>query len=260
MNPPRFTFLDHPGPIAFAHRGGAAENPENTWASFRHAHDLGYSYMETDVHATKDGVVAVIHDPDLRRVAGEPLLVRDVTWADLSKMVLTGGERVPRLQDLLEEWPSLRWNIDAKHASVVAPLAEALRRSAAVERVCITSFADRRLAEMKRLLGPRLCTALGPATITALRILSLAPGPTAKLLHRTFEGFGAAQVPTRRGSIPIVEPRFLRAARAAGLQVHVWTIDREAEMERLLDLGVDGIMTDRPTLLKDVLQRRGAWV
>ena len=258
--PARFAFLDHPGPIAFAHRGGASENPENTWASFRHARSLGYTYMETDVHATRDGVAAVIHDPDLSRVAGEAVSVRNLTWSELSKIDLQGDQRVPRLDELMEEWPEVRWNVDAKHDSSVGPLVETLRRNGAVDRVCVTSFSDRRLVSVKRSLGPRLCTAMGPAAITALRVASLPPRTPGRFLRSAFRAFGAAQVPTRQGAVPIVDRRFLAAASSAGLHVHVWTVDREAEMERLLDLRVDGIMTDRPSLLKEVLQRRGQWV
>ena len=251
--------MDHPGPIAFAHRGGALENPENTWASFRHARALGYTYMETDVHATRDGVAAVIHDPDLRRVAGEAVSVRDLTWDELSKIDLDGDQRVPRLDELMEEWPEVRWNVDAKHDSSVGPLVETLRRNGALDRVCVTSFSDRRLAALKRSLGPRLCTAMGPAAITALRVASLPPRTPQRFLRSAFRSFGAAQVPPRQGAVPIVDTRFVGTAHSAGLHVHVWTIDRETEMDRLLDLGVDGIMTDRPSLLKEVLQRRGQW-
>ncbi|HVA75326.1 MAG TPA: glycerophosphodiester phosphodiesterase [Acidimicrobiales bacterium] len=257
---PRFAFLDHDAPIAFAHRGGALENPENTWASFHHAHSLGYRYMETDVHATRDGVAAVIHDPDLRRVAGVAADVRAMTWSELSKVDLEGDQRVPRLDELLEEWPETRWNIDAKHDSAVDTLVETVKRTNTTERVCITSFSGRRLGTVKRALGPTLCTAMGPAAITALRVASLPPRPPARLLRAGFRGFGAAQVPTRQGAIPIVDTRFVATSHTAALQVHVWTIDEEAEMDRLLDLGVDGIMTDRPSLLREVLQRRGAWV
>ena len=258
----RFSFLDNPGPIAFAHRGGAQENPENTWNSFSHARDLGYRYMETDVHATRDGVVVAVHDPGLARVSGRSELARNLTWQELSSVDLNGGDRIPRLDELLSAWPETRWNIDAKHDSVVGPLADTLRRCEAVERVCVTSFSDVRLERMKRLLGPTLCTAMGPAAVAALRLASLSPFASAAFSRPVllpFRRFGAVQVPTRYRNVELVERRLVATAHAAGLQVHVWTIDDEAEMDRVLDLGVDGIMTDRPTLLKAVLERRGQW-
>lgn len=257
----RFEFLDHPGPAAIAHRGGAAECPENTRTSFSHAVSLGYRYLETDVHATSDGVVAVIHDPDLDRTADRPGRVGDMPWSAVAAARLAGDQPILRLDEALEEWPDTRWNIDAKHDAVVTPLTEVVRRAGAVGRVCVTSFSDRRLVRARRLLGPRLCTATGPVAITALRLGSAAPIPG--LARRSgaavWGAAGATQVPTRQGRIPVVDGRFVSFAHRCGLAVHVWTIDDKDEMDRLLDLGVDGIMTDRPTLLRQVLLRRGQW-
>ena len=257
---PRHAFLDHPGPIAFAHRGGAAEAPENTRASFAHARDLGYRYMETDVHATADGVVVVIHDPDLARTADRPGRVGDLPWSEVAEARLPGDQRLLRLEEVLTEWPELRWNIDAKADAVVEPLARVLEATGAVDRVCTTSFSDRRIARLRRLVGPRLCTAAGPRAIAGLRLASAGPGLAAALVRPAWTGVAAAQVPTHQGPVPIVERRFIDFAHRQGMAVHVWTIDDEAEMDRLLDLGVDGIMTDRPSVLREVLERRGGWV
>jgi glycerophosphoryl diester phosphodiesterase len=253
----RFAFLDDPLPAAFAHRGGAREGEENTVAAFGHAvDDLGYRYVETDVHVTADGVVAVIHDPTLDRVTDGRGQVGDLPWSEVAAARTPGGEAVPRLDEVLAAWPDVRWNIDAKHDAVVEPLAEVLERAGAVERVCITSFSDRRLARVRKRLGPRLCTSMGPLAITGLRAASLAPALTPDALWRPA---GAAQVPLFQGPVPVTDRRFVAAAHRFGLAVHVWTIDDGATMERLLDLGVDGIMTDRPTVLRRVLARRGAW-
>ena len=261
VSSPRFAFLDFPGPIAFAHRGGALEAPENTWEAFRHARDLGYTYMETDVHATSDGVVVTIHDEDLSRTTERSGLVRETRWSDLAAVRLTGSEEpAPRLDDALAAWPDVRWNIDAKHDSAVGPLIETIHRSGALERVCITSFDDRRLARIRRALGPKLCAAMGPAGTTALRLASVLPRAAGRALGERLAGFGAAQVPIRQGRIPVADRRFVDAAHRLGLEVHVWTVDDAATMDRLLDLGVDGIMTDRPAALKDLLIRRNAWV
>ena len=259
MNRARFAFLEHDGPIAFAHRGGALEAPENTWKSFRHAHDLGYRYMETDVHATRDGVVVAIHDPDLKRVSEQNGVIREMSWKHLAAVRLGSGEAVPRLDDLLAAWPEVRWNIDAKHDSVVGPLLETIHRTGALDRVCITSFNDRRLARLRRALGPSACMTMGPATTTMLRISSWLPERLGGRLSGRLSGFAAAQVPLYQWRIPVVDRNFVESAHRAGLVVHVWTIDDEATMSRLLDLGVDGLMTDRPTLLKDLLVRRQAW-
>lgn len=261
MPSPRFAFLDHAHPIAFAHRGGALEAPENTWTSFRHAFDLGYHYIETDVHATSDGVVVTIHDEDLARTSDRAGLVREMRWSDLSAVRLTGSDDpVPRLDDVLAAWPELRWNIDAKHDSVVGPLIETIHRCGALDRVCITSFDDRRLARIRRAMGPKLCTGMGPVATTALRVASVLPGRAGKALGERVTTFGAAQIPVRQGRIPLADRRFIDTAHRLGIEVHVWTVDDAATIERLLDFGVDGIMTDRPSALRDLLVRRRAWV
>jgi glycerophosphoryl diester phosphodiesterase len=260
MNRARFAFLDHPGPLAFAHRGGALEAFENTWKSFTHARDLGYQYMETDVHASSDGVVLAIHDPFLHRVTDRRGLIREMTWKELSAVRLGGDEPIPRLDELLTAWPELRWNIDAKHDSTVDALIRTLRGTAAIDRVCITSFSDRRLTRIRKALGPELCTAMGPAAVSSLRFASILPRPAATPAIAPLMKFGAAQVPLRQGWMPLVDVRFVEAAHRAGVQVHVWTVDDEVTMSRLLDLGVDGIMTDRPSVLKRVLESRGQWV
>lgn len=255
----RYAFLDHPGPIAFAHRGGAGEAPENTWTAFSRAVDLGFRYMETDAHATADGVVLAIHDPELSRTASRPGLVRAMSARELASVRLAGDEPIPRLDELLATWPDLRWNIDAKQDSVVEPLTRTLQRAGAVDRVCITSFSDRRVTRISRAIGPRLCTAMGPLAISALRLTSLLYGPAGAAAAGRLRRFGAAQVPVRQGVVPIVERRFVATAHRLGLHVHVWTVDNEVLMARLLDLGVDGVMTDRPSALKAVLEQRGAW-
>lgn len=254
--------LDHPGPLPIAHRGGSTEAPENTVAAFEHARRLGYDYVETDVHLSSDGVVVVIHDPVLDRVADRPGSVHGLPWPELRQARLGGSEGIPRLDELLAAWPGMRWNIDAKHDAVVTPLVEVVRRAGALDRVCITAFSDRRIALARRLAGPALCTSTGPAATTALRMASLVPGsPSLGGGPRrvAWGPAGAAQVPLRWGAVPVVDHRLVTVAHRSGLAVHVWTIDDEAEMDRLLDLGVDGIMTDRPTLLRDVLRRRGQW-
>jgi len=251
---PRFPFLDHPGPIPFAHRGGALEFAENTMASFEGAIGLGYRYIETDVHATSDGVLLAFHDDILDRVTDRTGVIEQLPWAEVKQARVGGesGQPIPLLEDVLGTWPEIRLNIDPKHDSAVEPLASVLRRADAVARVCVGAFSDRRIARLRHLLGDGLCTSLGPKGTARLRAASVGL-PSGRLPA------ACAQVPVRQGPIPIVDERFVRAAHRRGLQVHVWTIDDETEMEHLLDLGVDGIMTDRPSALKAVLQRRGQW-
>lgn len=216
--------------------------------------------METDVHSTRDGVVVAIHDPDLSRTSERAGLIRDLTWSQLSAVRLTGtDEPVPRLDDLLAAWPEIRWNIDAKHESVVGPLIETIHRCGVLDRICATSFSDRRLARLRRACGPDLCTGMGPASTGALRLASVLGGRAPTAIAARMGAFGAAQVPVRHGRVTIVDPRFVATSHRLGVQVHVWTIDDPAVMGNLLDMGVDGIMTDRPSTLKQVLVQRGQW-
>jgi glycerophosphoryl diester phosphodiesterase len=244
-------FLDHPGPIPFAHRGGAGDWPENTMPAFEGAVALGYRYVETDVHVTADGELLAFHDERLDRVTDRTGLIRELPWREVSAARVDGREPIPRLVDLLHTWPDLRVNIDPKHDSAVEALADAITRTGAIDRVCVGAFSDRRIARLRAMLGERLCTAMGPGAIARLRAACYG------WPHRPVDD--CAQVPTRRGRIPIVDERLVRTAHRLGVQVHVWTIDDPVEIDRLLDLGVDGIMTDRPAVLRGVLERRGAW-
>lgn len=245
-------YLRWPGPLAFAHQGGAAVHPENTEKAFRHAADLGFVHLETDVHATADGVAVVFHDESLDRVTDRSGLIREMPYSRLRKARVAGTEEIMRLDDLLAAFPAQRFNLDPKHGSAVEPLAEALTRSAALDRVCVCSFSSARTRRAKRLLGPGLCTGAGPREVAAALARSWR-------ISLPLGGVDVLQVPLRSGGLPVVGKRLLAAAHRAGIQVHVWTVDDPAEMHRLLDMGVDGLMTDEPEVLKDVYQQRGHW-
>lgn len=244
-------YLDAPGPVALAHRGGAKEAPENTLAAFARAVRLRYRHLETDVQLSADGEVVVLHDTDLRRVTGTRGRVRDLTWRRLAELRV-GGEPIPRLVDVLESFPDVRISIDAKDDAVVGPLVDVVARFGAFGRVCFGAFSDRRLARIREVSGGAACTTVGPAAIARLRLASFGAGSGA------VDGEVLAVPPTLRGRT-LVDRRFVAAAHARGLAVHVWTVDDPEHMRRLLDLGVDGIFTDRPLVLRDVLTARGAW-
>jgi glycerophosphoryl diester phosphodiesterase len=312
-------FLDHPRPLAFAHRGGAAHAPENSMRAFEHAVGLGYQYLETDVQATADGVLIAFHDRTLARVTGHPGRIARMAYRQLDGVLIDGTEPIPRLEDLLCAWPGLRFNIDVKDAPAIGPLAEVLRRTNAWDRVCVVSFSTSRLRATRRVLdrpvcmaapplgaamvrlggsrGPRdsrgpdgrrgalrlrrrawqaagpgrvgLFSAAGPAVVGAAaagtagtgcagRVAATAPPPSysprllAEWVDRT--GVVCLQVPHL-----VVTPSLISRAHTLGLQLHAWTVNDRATMERLLDLGVDGIMTDETAALKDVLAGRGQW-
>jgi glycerophosphoryl diester phosphodiesterase len=251
----RFAFLDGPLPLAMAHRGGAIEHLENTMPAFEACVAMGYRYLETDVRATADGVPIVIHDPVLERVSDATGRIDQLPWSEVSRARIGGREPILRLEELLEAFPDVRFNLDIKAAGVVAPLVRAIRRLRVAERICLASFSDARIAAARRLLGPTVCTALGPRGVAALRLASYRPRAAGLVRIQA----GCAQVPLQLGGRALVDERFLAAAHARGLQVHVWTVDTPDDANALLDLGVDGIMTDRPAMLREVLEKRGQW-
>lgn len=251
---PTFSYLDAPTPLAFAHRGGAAAGDENTVEAFARAIALGYRYIETDVHATSDGVAVVFHDADLRRMTGQPGRIAELRWADLATVRVGGAAAVPRLDDVLGSWPQIRFNVDVKAAGGVVPTVEAVRRTRAGGRVLLASFSDARLTRLRALAGPDVATSLGVRGVGRLWMAALL-GRRIRLPASVV----AAQVPVRYGRIRVVDRRFVDFAHRLGLQVHVWTIDDPTEMCELLDLGVDGIMTDHVDVLRDVYSRRGHW-
>lgn len=250
-------FLVGPHPRAFVHRGwhaGEMAGLENTAAAFERALAEGFRYLETDVHATADGVLVAFHDTVLDRVTDRQGPIGGLSWDEVRRARIGGREPIPRMDDLLADFPDALFNIDAKSDAAVGPLATLLEQTRTVDRVCLASFSDTRLHALRMRLGPAAALSLGTRQVTRLVARSRhLPIPV------RFPGAVAAQVPVRLKGIPVATPAFIRTAQRLGLEVHVWTIDDDAEMERLLDLGVEGLVTDRPDVLRDVLSRRGSW-
>lgn len=252
MAPSSYPFLDHPGPIPFAHRGGASEAPENTLPAFEYAVGLGYRYLETDVHTTADGVLVAFHDDRLDRVTDHAGVISEMPWREVSKARVEGREPIPLLEDVLGTWPEVRVNIDPKADTSVDPLIETLRRTDSVDRVCVGAFSDERIAQVRASFGGRLCTGMGPDELVDL--------------IRAYQGeevtfrSQCAQIPRHDpNGRPLATPELVDTAHRHGIVVHVWTIDDPQEMHELLDIGVDGIMTDRPAVLREVFEARGIW-
>ncbi|WP_033282356.1 glycerophosphodiester phosphodiesterase [Streptomyces sp. NRRL F-525] len=249
----RHPYLDHPGPIPFAHRGGAADGLENTVFQFRRAVELGYRYIETDVHATADGKLVAFHDGTLDRVTDGAGRIADLFWSDVSHARVAGKEPVPLFEELLETFPEVRWNVDIKAEPALRPLLDLLERTGSWNRVLVGSFSEKRVVRAQHLAGPRLATSFGTRGVLNLRLRSWgAPLPVRRSAV-------AAQVPEEQSGVPVVDRRFVQAAHARGVQVHVWTINEADRMHRLLDLGVDGIMTDHIDTLREVMVERGVW-
>ena len=223
--------------------------------AFQHAVEtLGYRYLETDAHATKDGVLVAFHDDRLDRVTDHKGKIADLDWSALQHVRMEGGRTIPLLEDLMTAWGHIRWNIDPKSDAAAEHLPALIRRlDFSLDRLCFGAFSERRLGRLRRELGPGLCTSMGPSGVLRLRMRSW--GLPAFSHYRAM----CCQVPVAGSGLTVTDAKFVQAAHDLGLQVHVWTINDEAEMRRLLDMGVDGLMTDRPSVLKQVLESRGQW-
>ena len=264
MNLPFFDYPDGAGtraPIAMAHRGFSRNGLENSMAAFRAAVELGYRYLETDVHTTADGVLFVFHDDALDRVTDGRGKIAELTAADVAKARIGGTEPIPRFDQLLAGLPGIRLNVDVKDWNSVRSLAAAIEEHQAHHRVLVTSFSDRRRRAVLKLLRRPVAASAGVVSSALFTLLGPPlPGPVFRwIMRRLFRNIQALQVPVRYGPVDVVTPGFVRRAHALGLVVHVWTINEPAEMRRLLQLGVDGIVTDRADLLREVLLERGEW-
>lgn len=272
-------------PLAFAHRGADTAR-ENTLAAFRTAVERGYGYLELDVRTTADGVLMVFHDEVLDRVTTGTGRISDHTWEELSRIrvidpalttraagdsALAGttppgsgaavgtseGEHLLRFEDLLTEWDDVRLNVDLKDDAAAEAMARIVARHDAWDRVLVASFHDSRRRRFTRAAGRRVAMSGGGLAIGALVLA--APLGLTRFVARRLAHIQCVQVPVRQGPIRVVTPTFVARCQAAGLQVHVWVVDDPAEMERLLALGVDGLMTDDVEALASVMEARGSW-
>jgi glycerophosphoryl diester phosphodiesterase len=247
-----WAFLDSPAPLAFAHRGVHLDVPENTPMSFSAAAELGYRYIETDVRGTADGKVIVCHDANARRIADLSARVSSLTLGELqSAAVVNGTGEIPLLSDVLENFPELRFNIDVKDRRAAELVPEIVRRTAAHDRICIASFSAARIRIVRSRLSGAVCT--GMAVTEFLRFLAR-PGYFANVPQPA-----VLQLPLTMNGIPVVTRKLIGEAREVGLPVHVWTLNDLPSIQAAIELGVDGIMTDAPVVLKDELVRCGLW-
>lgn len=260
----RHPYFDGPYPRAYAHRGwhtGDLVGYENTFAAFRRAVDEGFSYLEMDVHTSSDGIVIVHHDATLDRTTDGIGPIVAHTAAELAEVRVRDQEPLPRLEDVLGALPDTRMTIELKSDAVVEPVLAVLDRTDSWHRVCLGSYHDARLRRARAAAGERLCTSMAQGAAFGLRSrawLAALPGPLSRLPAPQIIG-DLAQLPRRFGALTVVDGGLVRTAHAAGREVHVWTVDEPAEMSDLLDLGVDGLLSDRPDLLRAVLQQRGQW-
>jgi len=238
-------YFDLPAPRILAHRGLAVEAPENTLLAFAHAIAAGARYIETDVHASADGHAIIAHDPDLRRLLGRPERIDGLGREALARLELGEGQGFATLADALDGFPETRFNVDVKDPLAVEPTIRAIRGAKAIDRVLVTSFDERRRAAAVAGLPDVATSASARRFAVALGAAKLG---SAAGVRRVLEGIDCVQIPTRAGGLSTTTRRFIDTLHAAGLEIHHWTINDPAEMARLLERGVDGIVTDRADL------------
>ena len=235
----------------FAHRGLAVEAPENTLLAFARAVAVGATYVETDVHASLDGASVIAHDSDLTRVAGRDVKVGQLTLSELRRIDLGHGQGFCSLAEALDAFPETRFNIDLKSAEAVAPTVAAIQAAGATNRVLVTSFSDRRRRQAVAALPAVATSASARSFVTALVAGKLRALP---LVRRALRGVVAVQVPERALGLRVTTERMLRQLHSLEVEMHVWTINDPARMTQLLELGVDGIVTDRADLALEVVR------
>lgn len=246
-------YLSPAPPRVLAHRGLALEAPENTLLAFLHAVNVGATHVETDVHGSADRVAMISHDPDLSRMTGRDVKVSQLTAAELRRVSLGHGQAYCSLADALDAFPDTRFNIDVKSADAVEGTVKAIRDTGATDRVLIGSFSTgRRLAVVRELPGVATSISAGGAlpAAHAARVGAM------RLLRRVLAGVDAVQLPVKVAGASVVTERAIRSFHDAGVEVHIWTIDDPAQMVRLLDLGVDGLVTDRADLAVPIVAAR----
>jgi glycerophosphoryl diester phosphodiesterase len=242
-------YRDQQGPLAIAHRGGAGLAAENTLEAFRRSYALGFRYLETDVRLTFDGQLVAFHDARLNRITDASGPIRGRTLNELAGLPVLGGGPVAALPSLLAMFPRACFILDVKHPAVIKPLAALLTAGGLAPRVCVAAARGHWLRELRARVGPQLCTALSWRELVHLAARS----------RGRYGAAGFAHIPLRLGRVPVFRDDLVARAHDAGVRAIVWTVNEPSTMHRLLDHGVDGIITDRPDLLREVLVARGQW-
>ena len=249
-------YFDTGGTVAaLAHRGFSLEGLENSMLAFQAAVDMGYRYVETDAHGTSDGKAVALHDASLDRTTDGVGQVSALPWNTVMRARIGGVEPVPLLEDILGTWPELNVNIDVKAVSGIQPIAAAIERCRAHDRVCLASFSTARRDATVQLLSRPVATSAGTREAAAF----FAAGLVGSTVAGALVAVDAVQVPVRVARATVLRKRHIEAAHAANKQVHVWTVNELSEMERLVAMGVDGIVSDRADILKSYLVSIGRW-
>ncbi len=253
----KYFLAEHP--IRLAHRGSTILWPENTMAAFQGAVGLDCRYIETDLHMTRDGVLVIFHDDRLERLTNGRGWIKDWLWPDLRVLDAAyhfkpgqgypfreKGITIPSLEEAMSTFPGSMFNIDLKQPGIEPVVADFIQQRGYQDRVLIASFKDNRVRKCRRLLKNLTATSAGSFETAVFWACSR--------VRKSFPASAdALQVPVRQGKLTVVDEKLIKAAHASDIQVHVWTVNDPGEMRRLLDLGVDGLITDRIDLLNRII-------
>ena len=251
-----FAFLNGPQPLRSpTRRCGAGRTREHPLGISEHARSLGFGYIETDIRTTRDGEPLIFHDASLTRLAEQNVRLEQLTLDEVRRVQRRSPELFPSLEAALTEFPDLRFNVDMKDEPSIDAAARVIGKCGALDRVCLTSFSASRIRRIRRLLGPDLCTGLGVRSAAVLKLASTVSFGWADLTRSA----GCVQLPIRSRGLTVITPRFVSFAQEQGLAVHVWTLNDQGSIDTMLDLNIDGIMTDDPELLRERLRIRGLW-
>ena len=234
-------YLEYDGLKVLAHRGGAEESNENTLESFDYSQSLGCEFIETDVQVSSDGIPYIFHDDDLKRIINNPIRFDSLSSNEIDELSIFNSCKIPKLSDTLLRFPNLCFQIDFKTDEVVMPALDVINEMNVFDRVCIASFNSKRLQNV-RSLYPDLCISMGPNEVfkTLLARFNLYKGDVPG---------DCLQIPMSYYGIKIVSKRFVDFIHSRGLKIMIWTINDIKTFKYLINLGVDGIITDKPKLL-----------
>jgi len=239
--------------VVLAHRGGT--NPaENTIEAFRVALAAGADIIESDIHATKDGIAVLFHDEDLERLIGKPEKISELDWSELAQLELPGNTRIPSLRQTFKEFPKAKFYIDVKAENAINNLIEVVEELKAHDRVLVSSFSNKRRLEALKGFSKPVATS-GSASVVLKVWLYSVLGMPQRLIEKTLAGIGALQIPRRLSILQLDSPRFVNKVLATGTQLHYWTINDPKEILELASLGASGIVTDVPELAVQTLRK-----
>ena len=268
---PEFAFFESDRPMVIAHQGGEGLRPSNTMLAFENAVALGVDVLEMDVHSTADGALVLIHDDTVDRTTDGTGRVNDLSLAEIQQLDAGDywtpddgatypyrgqGARIPTLDEVLSAFPEMKFNIEIKQTepSIAALLCETLRAHGLTDRTLVASFHPTAMNEF-RAACPEVATSMVEDEIRPFFILNTI------FLGALYSPPGTAfQVPEYSGNLHVLTPRFVGGAQRNNVAVHPWTIDDPGDMARFLEMGVDGIITDRPDLMLELLRTRADMV